>query len=42
MNEVVLDLQAAMQELDGIEAESIGWRLLGTWPTCTSMTRMRW
>lgn len=29
MNELVLDLQAELQELAAIEAESIGWLLLG-------------
>lgn len=29
MNELVLDLQAEMQELIAIEAESIGWLPLG-------------
>ena len=29
MNEVVLDLQAELQEFASIEAESIGWQPLG-------------
>lgn len=29
MNELVLDLQAELQELAAIEAESIGWMPLG-------------
>ena len=29
MNELVLDLQAELQELAAIEAESIGWQPLG-------------
>jgi len=29
MNELILDLQAELQELANIEAESIGWQPLG-------------